>query len=144
MADLHDEPGDVPGMEPGEMTSERPGADTDEMTSEKTGSGMEPVMFHDGAFARKVGLKEDRKIKARKERGKGIWFGLGTMGMIGWSVAVPTLIGVALGAWLDSRYPGQISWTLTFLSIGLAIGCANAWYWVRREQKGISGGEGRD
>jgi ATP synthase protein I len=106
--------------------------------------GRAPVKLPNGAFARKVGQKEERKIKARQERGKAIWFGLGTMGMIGWSVAIPTLIGVAFGAWLDFRYPGHISWTLTFLSIGLAIGCANAWYWVRREQKGLSGGEGRD
>jgi ATP synthase protein I len=105
-----------------------------------TGPGTRKAGFHDGKFARTVGQKEERKIRARQERGRGVWFGLGTMGMIGWSVAVPTLIGVALGVWLDSMYPGQVSWTLTFLAIGLAVGCANAWYWVRREQKRISGG----
>lgn len=86
-------------------------------------------------FSKKIGLKELRKMKARKDRPRGIWFGLGMMGTIGWSVAVPTLIGIALGLWLDSRYPGQISWTLTLLFVGLAVGCANAWYWVRKEQK---------
>lgn len=88
-------------------------------------------------FSKKIGLKELRKMKARKDRSRGIWFGLGMMGTIGWSVAVPTLIGVAIGIWLDSRYPGQISWTLTFLSIGLAVGCVNAWYWVKKEQKAM-------
>ncbi len=90
-------------------------------------------------FSKKIGLKELRKMKARKERSKGVWFGLGMMGTIGWSVAVPTLIGVAIGLWLDSRYPGQISWTLTFLFIGLAVGCFNAWYWVSKEQKLMEG-----
>lgn len=90
-------------------------------------------------FAKRIGGKEARKVKARESKYKGLWFGLGTMGMIGWSVAVPTLIGVAIGLWLDIHYPGQISWTLTFLSIGLAIGCANAWYWVHKEQKKIEG-----
>jgi ATP synthase protein I len=92
-------------------------------------------------FARRIGEKEARKVKARSSKDRGLWFGLGTMGMIGWSVAVPTLIGVAVGLWLDMHYPGQISWTLTFLSIGLAIGCANAWYWVERERKKIEGDE---
>jgi ATP synthase protein I len=92
-------------------------------------------------FARSIGEKEARKVKARSSKYRGLWFGLGTMGMIGWSVAVPTLIGVAVGLWLDMHYPGQISWTLTFLSIGLAIGCANAWYWVERERKKIEGDE---
>jgi ATP synthase protein I len=88
-------------------------------------------------FAEKIGSKEDRKMRARGNRAKGVWFGLGMMGMIGWSVAVPTLIGVAIGAWLDVKYPGQISWIITFLSIGLAVGCANAWHWVKKEQRNI-------
>lgn len=88
-------------------------------------------------FTEKIGTREVRKMKARRDKSKGVWFGLGMMGMIGWSVAIPTLIGVAIGIWLDIKYPGHISWTLTFLSIGLAIGCANAWYWVKKEQKNI-------
>jgi ATP synthase protein I len=86
-----------------------------------------------GEFTEKIGSREERKMKARRNRDKGVWFGLGMMGMIGWSVAIPTLIGV----WLDIRYPGHISWTLTFLSIGLAVGCSNAWYWVKKGQKNI-------
>ena len=92
-------------------------------------------------FAERIGEKEARKIKARRSKDGGLWFGLGTMGVIGWSVAIPTLIGVAIGLWLDIHYPGQISWTLTFLSIGLVVGCANAWYWVNKEQKKIKGDE---
>lgn len=88
-------------------------------------------------FAEKIGSREERKIKARSNKAKGVWFGLGMMGMIGWSVAIPTLIGVAIGVWLDISYPGHISWTITCLSIGLAIGCANAWHWVKKEQKNI-------
>jgi ATP synthase protein I len=88
-------------------------------------------------FTEKIGAKEARKMKARRTKAKGVWFGLGTMGMIGWSVAVPTLIGVAIGVWLDMRYPGQISWTLTFLSLGLILGCFSAWHWIRKEQGNI-------
>jgi predicted F0F1-ATPase subunit len=49
----------------------------------------------------------------------GVWFGLGMMGLIGWSVAIPTLLGAALGIWLDSRHPGSHSWTLALLVAGL-------------------------
>ena len=92
-----------------------------------------------GEFGELIGSKEERKMKARRDKGKGVWFGLGMMGMVGWSVAIPTLIGVAIGVWLDLSYPSRISWTLTFLSIGLAVGCANAWYWVKKEQRTIRG-----
>jgi predicted F0F1-ATPase subunit len=53
-------------------------------------------------FAEEIGAKEKRKVKARQEKDRGIWFGLGMMGIIGWSVAIPTLIGVAIGVWIGS------------------------------------------
>ena len=64
----------------------------------------------------------------------GIWFGLGMMGLIGWSVAIPTLLGASLGLWLDRHYAGSHSWTLALLVAGLVLGCWNAWHWVSREQ----------
>ena len=77
--------------------------------------------------------KAERKRKAEAERRYGLWFGLGMFGLVGWSVTVPTVLGVALGVWLDKQDDGSVSWVLTFLFVGLAGGCLNAWYWVKRE-----------
>ncbi len=88
-------------------------------------------------FVEKIGTKEVRKVKARRKKDQGVWFGLGMIGTIGWSIAVPTLIGIALGIWIDKRWPSRISWTLTFLFVGLVLGCINAYYWVKRELKRI-------
>ena len=82
-----------------------------------------------------VGQRAERKLRARKESQRTAWFGLGMFGLVGWSVAIPTLLGTALGVWLDGRWPGQVSWTLTFLIIGIALGCLNAWYWINEESK---------
>ena len=87
------------------------------------------------ALSREVGAKAARKLKARRNPVQGVWFGLGMMGLIGWSVVVPTLLGAAVGIWLDNRHPGNYSWTLMLLVIGLVIGCANAWHWVAKEDK---------
>jgi ATP synthase protein I len=87
------------------------------------------------AFSRAVAAKAARKLKARRNPAQGVWFGLGMMGLVGWSVVVPTLLGAAFGIWLDDRHPGIHSWTLTFLVIGLVIGCLNAWHWVSKEDK---------
>ena len=89
------------------------------------------------AFSREVGAKATRKLKARRNPTPGVWFGLGMMGLIGWSVVIPTLLGAALGLWLDGRYPGGRSWTLALLVAGLAIGCFNAWHWVAKEEKAM-------
>jgi ATP synthase protein I len=88
-------------------------------------------------FAEQVGVKAMRKLKARRNNASGVWFGLGMMGLIGWSVVVPTLLGAALGLWLDQRYPGGHSWTLALLVAGLIIGCFNAWHWVEKEDRAM-------
>jgi ATP synthase protein I len=77
-----------------------------------------------------------RKLRARRHRGRGTWFGLGMYGLVGWSVVIPTLGGVALGVWIDGRWPSRFSWTLMLLG-GLLLGCWNAWYWVSLEQQAI-------
>ncbi|MFC1636988.1 AtpZ/AtpI family protein [Planctomycetota bacterium] len=87
------------------------------------------------AFSREIGAKAVRKLKARRNSTQGVWFGLGMMGLIGWSVVVPTLLGAAFGIWLDNHHPGSHSWTLMLLVIGLVIGCLNAWHWVSKEDK---------
>ncbi len=96
-------------------------------TSETEGAQVPTV------FSQAVGAQAARKRKAQRHAGQGVWFGLGMMGLIGWSVVVPTLLGAALGIWLDSRHPGSYSWTLMLLLIGLIIGCLNAWHWVVKE-----------
>jgi ATP synthase protein I len=87
------------------------------------------------AFSREVGAKAARKLKARRNSTQGVWLGLGMMGLIGWSVVVPTLLGAAIGIWLDNRHPGKHSWTLALLVAGLVIGCLNAWRWVSKEDE---------
>jgi ATP synthase protein I len=87
-------------------------------------------------FAGQVGLKAARKIKARNST-QGVWFGLGMMGLVGWSVTVPTLLGAALGIWLDKHHPGKHPWTLALLMAGLVLGCLNAWHWVAKEEQAM-------
>jgi len=88
-------------------------------------------------FIKKIEKKEKRKLRARDKKYQAVWFGMGLFGVIGWSVMVPTLIGIAVGIWADKRWPGHISWTLTFLFAGIILGCLNAWYWVEKERKEI-------
>lgn len=90
------------------------------------------------SFSEQIGRQERRKIQAQRGKSRSIWFGFAMFGLIGWSVAVPTLLGIALGIWIDKHYPSPRSWTLMLLMIGLIIGCLNAWYWVKKEQQAIS------
>jgi ATP synthase protein I len=101
------------------------------MTTDPTKHGL--------TFAEEVGAKAKRKLRAQNNPAK-VWFGLGMMGLIGWSVAIPTLLGAGLGLWLDERQSSH-SWTLALLVAGLVIGCFTAWHWVAEEGKSIRSGE---
>jgi len=90
-------------------------------------------MAEDG-FGKLIGRKAARRLRARARRDSP-WFWLGMLGLVGWSVAIPTLLGVLAGLWLDDVAPSGFSWTLSLLVVGLAVGVLNAWFWVSRESQ---------
>ena len=89
----------------------------------------------DGDVVERIGAKEERRLRARREKGRSVWFGLGMFGMVGWSVAVPAVIGTVAGAWIDRHTEGAISWTLTGLILGTVSGILIAWNWIAKESK---------
>ncbi|MEO7401030.1 MAG: AtpZ/AtpI family protein [Polaromonas sp.] len=97
----------------------------------------EKTVKKETGLAEQVGAKAARKLKAQRNATPGVWSGLGLMGVVGWSVVVPTLLGAALGLWLDQHYPRSISWTLALLMAGLTLGCWNAWHWVSKEDQAM-------
>jgi ATP synthase protein I len=76
----------------------------------------------------------ERMRKTREAPPPSPMSGLGTFGMVGWSVAVPTLGGIFLGLWLDRIAPQAFSWTVALLVAGVILGAAIAWRWVWRER----------
>jgi ATP synthase protein I len=84
-------------------------------------------------FSHKIGRKEQRRLTAQRNKNRDLWIGFRMMGLVGWAVTVPSLLGVALGIWIDTHHPGRYSWTLMLLLLGILLGCYNAWYWVARE-----------
>jgi len=71
-----------------------------------------------------------RQVEAKQRRAeshKWSWSSIEILGVVGWSVTVPTLLGIAAGVWIDRRYPSRFSWTLMLLLGGLLLGCFHAW-----------------
>jgi len=86
-------------------------------------------------FAHRVAAAVSRH-RARERHRHSPWWGLGTFGVVGWSVALPTLLGLAIGALVDRHVVDGRSWRLAGLLAGLVVGAMNAWYWVARESRG--------
>ena len=102
-----------------------------------TDEPVAPTPANAPGFAEQVGVQATRKLAARRNPAQGVWLGMGMMGMIGWSVTVPTLLGAALGVWLDKHHPGKHAWTLALLVAGLTVGCWTAWRWIANEEKAM-------
>lgn len=82
---------------------------------------------------KEIEKEADKKIRAKKE-GKEVMFGLGFFGIVGWSIAVPTLLAIALGVYLDKKLDSNFSWTLTLIFVGVIIGSLNTWHWLNENR----------
>lgn len=95
-------------------------------------SANRPTGDYREKLSQQVNQRERLKIRARQEGGMRAISWLGMIGIIGWSVTVPLLLGIAAGMWIDSRFPSRYSWTVMLLFGGLGAGCINAWLWVKK------------
>lgn len=55
---------------------------------------------------------------------------LAQIGVLGWMIVVPMLIGIFVGRWLDQIFNSGIFCTAPLLLLGLALGCWSAWKWM--------------
>jgi len=79
-----------------------------------------------------VRVRRERRALAERDRGRPIGRDLALIGAIGWTIIVPTLLGIFIGRWLDRRVGSGLLWTLGLLFAGLTVGCALAWQRVNR------------
>jgi ATP synthase protein I len=58
---------------------------------------------------------------------------IGQIGVLGWIIVAPTLIGLFIGRWLDHSFGSGIFWSAPLLVVGVAIGCWSAWRWMHAQ-----------
>lgn len=60
---------------------------------------------------------------------------LGQIGILGWTIVLPTLVGLLLGCWLDRLVGTRVSFSAPLLMIGAAFGLWSAWKWMHQQQR---------
>lgn len=55
---------------------------------------------------------------------------LAQIGVLGWIFVAPTLVGLAIGRWIDAQAGSGIFWTAPFMVLGLCLGGWTAWKWM--------------
>jgi ATP synthase protein I len=58
---------------------------------------------------------------------------LSQIGVLGWIIVTPMLVGVFAGRWIDAKFGTGIFWTAPLLLLGAALGCWSAWKWMQSE-----------
>jgi ATP synthase protein I len=58
---------------------------------------------------------------------------IGQIGVLGWIIVVPTLIGLFIGRWLDHKFGSGIFWSAPLLLIGVVVGCWSGWRWMHSQ-----------
>jgi ATP synthase protein I len=77
--------------------------------------------------------RAERHRRWRKSGEDSVARRLAQIGVLGWMIVTPMLLGILAGRWLDSRYATGLTWTGALLVAGLALGCWSAWRWMHGE-----------
>jgi ATP synthase protein I len=82
---------------------------------------------------RAVELREARSDRWKAEGERQLWRNLSLFGALGWLIVIPTLIGVAVGRWLDGEFQTGIVFTGACIVLGVSAGCYLAWKRMNQE-----------
>ncbi len=74
--------------------------------------------------------RTERRQRAEREGEPSLGRYLAQIGVLGWMIVLPGLIGVFAGRMLDCWMGSGIFWTGPLLIAGVAIGCWGAWRWM--------------
>lgn len=83
-------------------------------------------------FLASLRTRAARRAQADREGPPSFGRYLAQVGVLGWTIVIPGLVGMFLGRWLDHRLGTGIFWTAPLLLLGLAVGCLGAWRWMHR------------
>jgi ATP synthase protein I len=84
----------------------------------------------DDPLVKKTQLRRDRHERWLREGEMSVGRRLAQIGVLGWIIVTPMLLGILLGRWLDTHFGTGVFWTAPFLMLGLGIGGWSAWKWM--------------
>ncbi|APZ51190.1 AtpZ/AtpI family protein [Salipiger abyssi] len=83
--------------------------------------------------ARAARRSQERERLARETPEPSLGSRLGQIGILGWAIVMPMLLGVVLGRLADRHFDTGVFFTAPAIMIGAAIGLHAAWKWMHRQ-----------
>ena len=84
-------------------------------------------------LARAAQRAAERQAEGRDDPEPSLGARLGQIGVLGWTIVVPTLLCLFFGRWLDRTLGTGVFFSAPLLMAGAAIGFWSAWRWMHRQ-----------
>lgn len=84
----------------------------------------------DDPLIRQARLRRDRNARWLREGDMSVGRRLAQIGVLGWIIVAPMLLGVFVGRWIDGHFGTGLFWTAPLLMLGLGIGGWLGWKWM--------------
>ena len=75
----------------------------------------------------------EREAQGRADPEPSLGARLGQIGVLGWTIVLPTLLCLFLGRWLDRIFGTGIFFSAPLLMAGAAFGFWSAWRWMHHQ-----------
>jgi len=85
------------------------------------------------ALLQEVQRQAGRRQRSLREGEPTLLRQLSTLGVLGWVIVLPMLLGLAGGRWLDHRLGTGITFSAALLLLGVAVGAGAAWRWMHQK-----------
>ena len=90
-----------------------------------------PTSGDDDPLPGEIQRRARRELDWLKHGGPSVARRLSQIGVLGWIIVTPMLIGVFAGRWIDDKFDTGLFWTAPLLMLGAALGCWSAWKWMK-------------
>lgn len=80
-----------------------------------------------------VRKRQESQMRWRREGELSVARFVGQIGILGWIIVAPTLLGLFIGRSLDRTFDTGIFWSAALLVLGVAIGFWSGWRWMNRQ-----------
>lgn len=88
---------------------------------------------HDNHLAEAARRTEHRAQLARETPEPSLGSRLGQIGILGWAIVTPILLGLVLGRLADRALGTEITFAAAGIFLGAVIGFRAAWKWMHRQ-----------
>jgi ATP synthase protein I len=95
--------------------------------------GSDPNPETSDGMAEAVRKQRKRQQQWRDEGETSVVRFVGQIGVLGWIIVTPTLVGLFIGRWLDHKLGTGIFWSAPLMLVGVVIGCWSAWRWMHKQ-----------